>query len=186
MDNSENNITAADQKRSLWLAVLILLLMLPFANYFDGFWRHFLGFPSAQICSIFLGSDCIATPEGYMLTNEMLPVHVTKACSAASFFMLLLVLISGAVIKSLQIKEFLKITWIIPLAYIITISANAARIVGGWITGRWARMVLPENFWAGIHLGTGVVVFLTFLIATYLLLKWRPLYGYQGNKASDS
>ena len=125
---------------------------LPFASLFDEFWRYFIGLPSAQICSLFLGSGCVATTEGYMLKNEMLPVHVTKVCSAASFFILLLALIAGVVIRSCRVREFLKIVWIIPLAYGITISANAARIIGGWVTGRWARMALPENFWAGIHL----------------------------------
>ena len=163
------------------MAVMILMVGLPFANSFDSFWRHFLGLPSSLICSMFLGSDCVATAEGYMLTNEMLPVHVTEVCSGASFFILLLVLISGAVIESCRFKELLKIVWIVPLAYAITVFANSARIIGGWVTGKWARMALPEDLWAGIHLGTGVVIFLTFLIATYLLLKWRPSNGCQRN-----
>ena len=187
MNSTGQNDTAVfstDQKHSLIAAVVILLVGLPFATMFDGFWRYFLGFPSAQLCSLFFGSDCIATPEGYLLTNAALPVHVTKACSAASFFILLLVMMAMAVMPSCRGKDLLKLVWVVPLAYGITLMANTARIIGGWLTGRWARSTLPENLWAGVHLGTGVVVFLTVLIAVYLLLKWRPCHGDTGRQTA--
>lgn len=174
------------QKRGIFLTALILLIFLPLANVCEGFWRLFFCLPSAQMCSLFLGVDCITTEHGYMLTNRILTVHVTRACSAANFFILLSALIVGLVIKSARFRELLKIVWILPLAYIITILANSSRIVGGWITGRWARSVLPENFWPGVHLGTGIVVFLTFLILTYLLLTWSSYNEYQRNKTSHS
>ena len=177
-------IFSKEQGRSVLLMILILLPGLLLASYCDTFRRYFLCLPSAQISSLFLGSNCTATAEGYLLTNPILTVHVTKVCSAMSFFILLSTLAAGAVIRSLRPKEFLNLIWIIPLAYVITILANAARIIAGWVTGRWARAVLPENFWPGVHLGTGVVVFLTFLIITYLLLKWRLLNGHQGSKTA--
>jgi exosortase K len=180
------NIFHTEQKRSIFLTALILLVFLPLAKVFEGFWRLFFCLPSAQMCSLFLGADCITTENGYMLTNRILAVHVTKACSAAGFFILLSALMVGVVIKSARLSQLMKIVWILPLAYIITILANSARILGGWVTGKWARRVLPENFWPGVHLGTGIVVFLTFLILTYLLLTWRSYNEYQGNETSHS
>jgi exosortase K len=168
-----NNISRKEQSRSILLTTIILLALLPLTTTFEQFWRFFFCLPPARICSLFLAVDCINTTEGYMLANEILPIHVTKACSAANFFILSIALISGTVIKSVRIKEFKKGLWILPFAYLVTISANTSRIIAGWITGRWARMLLPENFWPGIHLATGIVVFLTFLIATYLLVTWR-------------
>jgi hypothetical protein len=47
-----------------------------------------------------------------------------------------------------------------------------------------ARNILPENFWPAIHMGTGIIVFLSSLIAVYIFLKWRLLYDH-GNKASS-
>lgn len=181
----DTGVLSTDPTHSLIAAAALLLAGLPLATLFDGFWRYFLGFPSAQLCSLFLGSDCIATPEGYLLTAAVLPVHVTKACSAASFFILLLVTMAMAVVPSRRGKDLLKLVWVVPLAYGITLMANTARIIGGWLTGRWARSALPENLWAGVHLGTGVVVFLTVLIAVYLLLKWRPCHGDTGRQTAD-
>jgi exosortase K len=181
-----NNFACNERIRSIFLTALILLVFLPLTNLFEGFWRLFFCLPSAQICSLFLGADCITTDNGYMLTNSVLAVHVTKVCSAAGFFILLLALMIGVVIKSARLNQFLKIVWILPVAYIITILANSARILGGWITGKWARSVLPEKFWPAVHLGTGIVVFLTFLVVTYLLLTWRSYNECQRDKTSDS
>lgn len=186
MENSDNIIKMSDQKRSLLIAIFFLLLALPFANSFDNFWRGFIGFPSAKICSVFLSSDCMATDDGYLIANKALPVHITNACNASSFFILTLVIVSTAVIQSFKPHELIKFYWAFPLAYIITILANSARIIAGWLTGKWARMILPHNYWPSIHLATGVFVFLTFLIATYVILKWRPPNGYQNSNLPNS
>jgi exosortase K len=167
------DIVSTEYRRSIFFTALFLLIGLPLANSFAGFWRLFFCLPSAQICSVFLGADCVTTPAGYMLVNEHLSVHVTKACSAASFFVLLSSLFAGTVVKSIRLREFFKIVRVLPLAYVITIAANSSRIIGGWVTGRWARSVLPESFWAGVHLGTGIAVFLTFLIVSYMVLRRR-------------
>ena len=180
------DIFQTQRKRGIFLTALILLVFLPLANICEGFWRLFFCLPSAQICSLFLGADCITTENGYMLANRMLAIHVTNVCSAANFFILLSALMAGLVIKSARFRELLKIVWILPLAYVVTIFANSSRIVGAWVTGRWARRILPENFWPGVHLGTGIVVFLTFLILTYLLLSWSSYNECQRNKASHS
>lgn len=176
---------ANHQRQLLLFLIPTLFVILPLANCFNRFWTSILGLPSAQLCSIFLGSPCITTPEGYILDTATLPIHVTQACSAANFFLLTFILVTGAVIQSFRIKELLKILWILPASYIVTILANSARIIAGWIMGQWARAVLAERFWASVHLGTGVVVFLTFLIVIYLLLMWRPLHGCQRTKTSD-
>lgn len=180
-----HNVFNSEQKRSLLAAGLMLSGGLVFANLFDSFWLEFLGFPSARICSMFFASDCVSTSEGYLITNKALPVHVTDVCSASNFFILLIVLISCSVIQSFSAKELTKAVWILPLAYAVTVFANSSRIIGGWVTGRWARMTLPENCWPGIHLGTGVVVFLTCLMMTYLFLNRRLLNGCQGPKTAD-
>lgn len=181
---ASNLLFANTQLRDVLLTLLIVSVVLPATFYCDTFWRYCLCLPSAGICSIFLDSTCTVTPEGYLLNNPVLAVHVTRTCSAEGFLILLFSLISCAVIRSLRFKELLKLTWIFPLAYGITILANSARIIAGWATGNLARAFLPEYSWSGIHLGTGIVIFLTFLIITYLLLKWRLFNGYQPNQAA--
>jgi exosortase K len=182
--SASNYILSKAQVRDVQLILLIVSVVLPITFYCDTFWRYCLCLPSAGICSVFLDSTCTATAEGYLLTNPVLTVHVTRACSAEGFLILLFSLISCAAIRSLRFTELLKLIWIFPLAYGITILANSARIIAGWATGRLARAFLPEHFWSGIHLGTGIVIFLTCLIITYLLLKWRLLNGHQPNQTA--
>lgn len=181
-----NNILHTEQRHNIIVTALILLACLPFANLFDKFWRFCFCMPSARLCSLFLGGDCIPTVNGYLLTNELLSIHITKACSGASFFILLCALISGMVIKSIRMNNIVKLGWILPLAYIVTLLANSSRILGGWITGRWARAFLPEHLWGGVHLGTGVVIFLMFLIFTYTLLVWKANNGLERIKTFNS
>jgi exosortase K len=181
-----NNNFPAEQKHTVIVTALILILCLPFGEFFDEFWWFYFCMPSARFCSLFLGSDCIPTANGYMLTNESLAIHITKACSGASFFILLCALIISVTIKSIRMNDVVKLCWILPLAYIVTLLANSSRILAGWITGRWARAFLPEDLWGGVHLGTGVVIFLTFLICTYSLLIWKANNGLERIKTFNS
>lgn len=180
-----SNILYPDQRRNIIITALVLFLGLPVTSLFDDFWLHYFCMPSAQLCSLFLGSDCITTSEGYLLTNDLLAIHVTKVCSGASFFILLCALMIGLTVQSIGLKNLIRLSWILPLAYVVTILANSSRILGGWITGRWARAFLPEPWWGGIHLGTGVVIFLTFLIAIYSILTWKTYHGLERIKTFD-
>jgi exosortase K len=187
MDNaavSVKDISKKEQINTVIICILLLLVSLPFANTFENFWLNFIGLPSAKIASLFLASDLSAADRGFVINNEKLPIYVTKACSAANFFILIVVFLGAAVIKSCKFEDFSKIIWIIPLAYCITVFANVSRIVGCWFTGRLARNIFPENFWPAVHLGTGVIIFLTFLIGTYLILKWRLLHDCYRNRIS--
>lgn len=177
-------VSFKEQKNTTIVTIILLLLFLPLANHFENFWLHFIGFPSAKITSLFLASNCTSTDSGFILNNQKLPIYVTKACSAANFFIMILIFLSVAIIKSCRFKEISKIIWIIPSAYFITISANVSRIIGCWFTGRLARYIFPENFWPAVHLGTGIIVFLTFLIAAYFLLKWSLRYDCNRNRIS--
>lgn len=174
------------QTRSIIVTMLLIVFLMPLANSFESFWRVSFCLPSATISSIFLGSTYSSTDQGYMIANRILPIHVTKACSAANFFILLLSLIIGILIKSVRKNEFWKLFLAVILAYLITVIANSARIIAGWITGILAREFLPDKFWPAVHLGTGVFMFLIFLFLTYYLLTGRHYNGWIRKKADNS
>ncbi|MFA5784806.1 MAG: exosortase/archaeosortase family protein, partial [Phycisphaerae bacterium] len=123
--------------------------------------------------SLFLGSQCLPVHEGYLLLRSSIPIRVTQACNAASFFILTLSLFVGLAVKyRKQTSRF--IIFSIPLlAYPVTIIANSVRIIAGAYITNWTRAALPENFWPSIHLAVGITVFLTFLTICYLLIAWR-------------
>jgi len=141
---------------------------MPLTRWAPLFWRYAFCLPSAWLSSAAMGVPCAPTDEGYMLLSHGLPVHVTQACSGAGFFVLVLVLIAAVIARGRRPAWAVTSTALaLPIAYAVTLLANTSRIVAGWLTGQCARILLPHQFHAGVHVATGMVVFLTVLIVTY-------------------
>jgi len=159
--------------RTLLFCGVALVCLLPLTERAAPFWRYAFCLPSAWLSSMAMGVPCHATEEGYMLLSRTLPVHVTRACSGGGFFVLVLVLVAAVTARGRRPAGALMCTALsLPAAHAITLLANTSRIVTGWLTGRCARVFLSEHFHAGIHLGTGIVVFLTVLIVTYFAASY--------------
>jgi exosortase K len=160
--------------RSIVPAAVLLGLMLSLAPVFPSFWRVFFCAPTAWLASAFLHAPWTPTEDGYLIALPALAVRVTLACSGAQFFCLLWSLMWIASTTAYSRWEFrpgllVDLARCAALAYGLTLLANTARIVTGWRTALWARRVLPETFHSGVHLATGIVVFVSFLIAGYVL-----------------
>lgn len=154
--------------RTILVCGAALACLLPLTERGALFWRYAFCLPAAWLSSIAMGAPYHATEEGYMLLSRALPVHVTQTCSGGGFFVLVLVLLAAVTARGKRLSAALAcIALALPAAYAVTLFANTSRIVTGWLTGRCARALLSEPFHAGIHMGTGIAVFLTVLIATY-------------------
>lgn len=159
------------------LTALALVALLPLAGVAPQFWQVAFCLPSAWISAIFLNAPVVATGQGYMVMVAPFPVHVTLSCSAAGFFILTATL--AAIVFADRRKGIRAGSFAAALgyAYAVTIAANSARIVLAWYAERWARLAVSEAFWSSIHLCVGLGVFLTFLVAAYGALTWRPRHG---------
>lgn len=164
-------------KTSFMIAALAVAAWFAGAEQFAPLRLLFLSKPSAVVSSVFLGFHCSAIPGAFLLANDTLPIHVTDGCSAAGFFLLLVILLGGAVVTDFTARACLKALWVIPASYAVAICANSSRIIAAWFTGKWARAALPESLWPAVHLCTGIIVFVTFLLATYLFIKRSAFHG---------
>ena len=125
-----------------------------------------LGHPAAHLAGWWLNTPHTMTPDGILLMDGALSIMVTPTCSGADF----LALLCGIMLPFLTPTHRHRYLWLMgPSAIVITIATNSCRIIAGWYTGLWARHALPETYWGGVHLGTGILLFLTALIAVYAI-----------------
>jgi exosortase/archaeosortase family protein len=172
-----------ERNRTFAIIAVILLVFLPLTGTFKGFEKTFFCQPPAVMCSFFLGCPCVSACDGYVIEDAVLPVRVTLKCSAVNFFILLSAISAATVVRFLS--DVPRLFLVLPFAYAVTILANFTRIISGRFTGLAARMMLPENLWPAVHLGTGVAVFIIFLFAAYLFLLWSLNYGRTGKNTTD-
>jgi hypothetical protein len=163
--------------RSTVSGAVLLGLTLSLTPVFPSFWRVFFCAPSAWLASAFFHAPWTPTEDGYLIALPALAIRVTLACSGAQFFCLLWSLMWIATTTAYSRLDFrpgllVDLARCAALAYGLTILANAARILTGSWASLWARRVLPETFHSGVHLATGIVVFVCFLMAGYALALW--------------
>ena len=152
----------------VYCTALVITTVALLARLFPQFFFLTLAQPAAYISALWLGVPCAATGDSFLLMDPALPVAVTQHCSGADFLALLCGLIAPLVCFPLRRR------YVLPAfmsAVAITIAANSCRIISGWYSGLWARRALSQSYWPGIHMATGIVVFLTVLIATHIVLS---------------
>lgn len=158
----------SEWKRSVLVTAFLLLVLIPLTDRVPEFWRTAFVMPTAWIASWFMSADCVSSPQGYLLITPIAPVHVTLACSAGRFFALLTSLLAGQILVSRRPK-ISGLAIVLLVAYMVAIAANSARVVFAWFAGRWSGYVLPSSFAAAVHMGAGIIVFLVFLVVTWVL-----------------
>ncbi len=138
------------------------------ARLFPQFFFLTIGRAAAYVSAFWMGVPCVVTPESFLLMDPTLSIAVTPNCSGADFLALLCGLM--APLAFLPFRRGFCLAFI-PLSVAITITANSCRIITGWYSGILARRFLSQSYWPGIHLATGIVVFLTILIATHIIIS---------------
>ena len=155
-------------------SVFILLFLLTSCH--PPMWLTFFCLPAAFSASLVMGVPMVSAEQGFALLSQQHPMMVTLACSGGTFFGLLTALMLGFSARSPRPGDLMRFLWVVPLAYVITISANTSRIVLAWLAGRFARAYLHESLWGGVHYGVGVFVFLLFLILGHFTINWRSAH----------
>ena len=138
--------------------------------------QHWYAYPSAVIACVFLGVSPVLT-EANEVIIPLFPqaINVTSKCSAFGFFCLLYALLVINLMKvSPQKRKIDYFVLALPLAYGITIFVNGCRVVCAYYVHRVGKLFLPENFQGALHLGVGIALFLSTLIAiTFFFEKFN-------------
>lgn len=162
---------------------LIFIMLAVVVAGFEGAWtgpiQRLYASPSAYVSSFFLGVTPVMTKDNDVLLP--LPgqrIKVTSQCSAFGFFCLLSALLLMKMPTIWPKKKILTgYVLALPLAYAITILANACRIICAYHIHQLGRMFLPDIFQAALHQGVGIAVFLSTLITVTLILERRTFRG---------
>jgi exosortase/archaeosortase family protein len=135
----------------------------------DALIQIFFCAPAARVAASFLGASCAPAEEGFRIFSCP-AVHVTAACSGVSYFFIVMAVLLFSVV---QFRRWRFLLGVVPAAYAVTLVANSARIVCGWHTRILAERFLSERWYNLVHLGTGMVCFLTFLFTIHILIQRR-------------
>lgn len=154
--------------RRIYCTGVVIAMIAVLARIFPHCFFRALGQPAAYLSALWMGVPCADTGSFFLLMDPSLPIAVTPACSGADFLALLCGLMAPVVLRPGR-RRFIPAALLCAVA--ITIAANSCRMITGWYAGVWARQALSRSYWPGIHLATGIVVFLTILITTHILLS---------------
>jgi exosortase K len=161
--------SAKSQGLGIAATAVILALLITAAPFLQSAQVAAFCLPAAKATSFVLGGD-IAPAEsgGYTVFTVRGPIQVTTACSAFRFFSITLAILSG---MAIQRKRYKLLPVALITAYGVTLVANVARIV----SARYARIIadamLPPEMLRAVHMGTGLVCFLLFLLITYTVAE---------------
>lgn len=104
--------------------------------------------------------------------NEELAIMITRKCAGVNFLttLFLMLIFSFAIYVDESIKKLIAVVFFFIYAYILTIVANASRIIGivyMMKVGMFSNMRY-ENL---LHQSTGVVFYFTYLVIAYFLIN---------------
>lgn len=139
--------------------------------------------PAAFGASLFLSAPLSDHPDG-PLVHTSPPILVVPACSGMMFFGVLTSLIVFLAVMH-RPRTAVIYPLIIPLAYCITVAANALRLVSAWYAGLFTASAYPA---VGriVHEWTGMLIFIPVLIAAYHLAERRFRHEENGEKERKS
>jgi len=168
-----------DSERRFIVAAAITLGALQWAGLFmiDAQASYFCR-PAATLASIFLGGACALSPAGWTVTYRGIDAVVGISCSGFTFFSILYSLMVGLVFRHLHVKRAaLHAALLLPAAYAVALAVNGARVAASFYA-LLAASHLPEQIAGKLHLSVGVTIFLTSLIASYLIAerKYRNVH----------
>ena len=135
--------------------------------------------PAAHLAALATGAPCVAERDGYRLIGPGLDLAVVPACAAADFCCLLTGFLS--VLFSWRAWPLASQFAVLPMAWLLTVAANAVRLASCWQVDRWARMALPAALWPGLHLAVGVATFLLALTVVFWVLTRREMGAASSN-----
>ncbi len=133
--------------------------------------------PAAWLASIHFGATCTTLRDGFLLAQPgREPLLVTTACSGYDFFSLLVAMVVLSLAARPGRANFT--LWLGSLAatYVVSIIANASRVVAAAHVDLFAAALVPPSLLHGIHRAAGMAVFLPIMMFVYLLTERREFH----------
>lgn len=168
-------LKTARHQKAAGIMILAFGALYPLTFLAPGFRATAFCLPAARLSAALLGTACLPAEEGYMIAYPALPIWVSLACSGVSFFVLLIAMWAGLLYRYRRLSPGMLVA-MATSAYGVTVLANTGRITLGFHAALWARRLLPESMWAGVHMSIGILVFLCALVGAYAVLEWRLYY----------
>jgi len=127
---------------------------------------NLFAYPSAWLTAVFHGAGITPDQCGEVwILLEPRPIHVTQGCSGFGFFSLLGFYTLMVIARGGSRRRAWKMVCLaVPVVYLTTIFANAARMTCAYHVACLSRALFPAYFQPVIHMAVGIAVFLSVLI----------------------
>lgn len=161
-------------KKNSILIVSCIIIFLTSKLWFRGAENSdllFLLAPTNWIVELFIASKSVFDSNiGYHFASSHF--FIDKSCSGFNFLLISFLMITYALARIDRLKLFFILPLSITIAYLITILANASRIICYLVLQKQniTNLLDPDNEW--LHRAEGVLVYLSFLIISYLVLNY--------------
>jgi exosortase/archaeosortase family protein len=140
--------------------------------------------PTAWLTHVITGWPLSINDNVCVLETPSIILRITDKCSGFSFFITLHgVILLALVLKSLKLM-IMSILPILAASYVMAISLNVCRVMCSY----QLNQLMPDDFiipYPGIHLFIGVMIFIPFLIITFITTS-RTLLRIENNIRKDT
>ncbi len=124
-------------------------------------------FPSSKAAALFYKASLSMQNGVYCISDALLVLHITRQCSAFSFFSILFSLLLYESFRFERRRKCMSLLSALPLSYVLTICSNAVRIILWRAVYPFIVAFLPAKLFALAHQFTGIIVFLPLLCGVY-------------------
>jgi exosortase/archaeosortase family protein len=154
-------------------AVSLLAALSVFGHYFPSLVAQGFILPAGQLAAWILGvTPTVWEDASLSFQAQGLWVQVTSSCSGYSFFS---ILCAWLVYRLWSARPLLWLL-LLPICWLFAVCVNALRVAASVHTCKLGQVFLSDSYQNIIHQATGMLVFLTFLIALAVLLQLLQRY----------
>ena len=184
--NIKDNTSILKRRTILLIAIPVIASGISIGeSWFPEFIYTTFGIPSGYLASTFLGRQLVFTDTGEAVIPVLSSaIHITQSCSGFGFFCILAAAATLVGYECFKRSNQLMIL-LLPIAvYLITLFANASRILCGYYAHSLSQRIVPANFQPVIHQAVGVTVFLSVLVL--LSVTWSRAQHHSSRRALTS
>jgi hypothetical protein len=168
-------------RKTVWIIGPGMMMVLFYAGqrFFPDLIYRVFAFPAAWLTALFFGSPVLVDSAGEMvipIADQCL--RMVPGCSGFVFFCLMGGWVIGEyVLRWRGIELCGALSAALVVVYGLTIITNTIRMISAFYADQFCRMILPDNFCPVVHLGIGVLVFLSVLYSVVLFLQREKRYA---------
>jgi len=132
---------------------------------------HLFSYPSAKIAALFLNAQLTFVEGVYLVADSRIVLHITKKCSASTFFIILFSLLCFQLVAYKGLRGGLRLFPVMVLSYPITVVANAMRIIAWRLLFPYVDKLTTPAFESAVHQCAGMMIFLPVLCGAYIIAE---------------